>query len=65
MPTIEEIEEMRIRLFPEIKCVGFETKNNKLLWKFTHTYKAFDCPLQFEVKVESDKRGKILRVSGY
>ena len=65
MPTIEEIEQIQSKLQPEIKLKGFETKADKLVWKFSHTYRAFDCPLVFTVKVETDKKGKILKVSGY
>ena len=65
MPTIEEIEQIQSKLQPEIKLVGFETKADELVWKFSHTYRPFNCPLEFMVKVVTDKKGKILNVSGY
>lgn len=64
MPQIEEIGQMEKNLHPEIAFVGYEDKKDHLLWDFNYTYPGAQCKVAYSVRIKTDMKGKVLKVSG-
>lgn len=60
---IEEIVAMGKNLRPEIAFVGYEDKQDHLLWDFDHTYPGTQCKVSYRVRIKTDTKGKVLKVS--